>query len=40
MKTALKALRDVGGQAITIICVETVLLALIVMFSLEYFLNV
>ena len=40
MKTSLKALRDVGGQAITIICAETVLLALIVMFSLEYFLNV
>ncbi|MEM8744593.1 MAG: YeiH family protein [Pseudomonadota bacterium] len=31
MKTALKSLRDVGGQAVFIICAETVLLALFVL---------
>lgn len=31
MKTALKSLRDVGGQAIFLICAETVLLAIVVL---------
>jgi uncharacterized integral membrane protein (TIGR00698 family) len=31
MKTALKSLRDVGGQAIFLVCAETVLLALLVL---------
>lgn len=34
MKTALKSLKDVGGQAIFLICAETVLLALIVLGAL------
>jgi len=31
MKTALKSLKDVGGQAIFLICAETVLLAALVL---------
>ena len=35
MKTALASLKTVGGQAITIICVETVLLALFVLLAIH-----
>ena len=37
MKTALASLKTVGGQAITIICVETVLLALFVLLAIHLF---
>ena len=36
MKTALGSLRNVGGQAITIICAETMLLACVVLASLHF----
>ena len=38
MKTALASLKTVGGQAITIICVETVLLALFVLLAIHLFI--
>tara|TARA_B100001093_G_scaffold79934_1_gene71267 strand:+ start:4284 stop:5303 length:1020 start_codon:yes stop_codon:yes gene_type:complete len=38
MKTALASLKTVGGQAITIICVETVLLALFVLLAINLFI--
>ena len=38
MKTALASLKTVGGQAITIICVETVLLALAVLLAIHFFI--
>ena len=38
MKTALASLKTVGGQAITIICVETVLLALVVLLAIHFFI--
>ena len=38
MKTALASLKTVGGQAITIICVETVLLALFVLLAIHFFI--
>ena len=38
MKTALGSLKNVGAQAIILICAETVFLALIVLFSLHFFM--
>ncbi len=38
MKTALGSLKDVGAQAIILICAETVFLAFIVLFSLQFFM--
>ena len=38
MKTALGSLKSVGAQAIILICVETVLLAFFVLFSLHFFI--
>ena len=38
MKTAIASLKTVGGQAITIICVETALLALFVLLSIHLFI--
>ena len=38
MKTALASLKTVGGQAITIICIETVLLALVVLLAIHFFI--
>ena len=38
MKTALASLKTVGGQAITIICVETVLLTLFVLLAIHFFI--
>lgn len=39
MKTALVSLKNVGGQAITIICVETIFLAFIILLSLHFFVT-